>query len=82
MNEEVGTIDKFLPDVSLHNGDGPAMLLGTQAGLGWLPRLASFWASRSDNIKSPLLAVSFEVGGGENVPGIPGACATPNLRIW
>ena len=22
------------------------------------------------------LAVSFEVGGGENVPGIPGACAT------
>ena len=55
MNEEVGTIDKFLPDISLHNGDGPAMLLGTQAGLGWLPRLASFWASRSDNIKSPLL---------------------------
>ena len=25
-----------------------------------------------------LLAVSFEVGGGENVPGIPGACATHN----
>ena len=31
-----------------------AMLLGIQAGLGWLPRLASFWVSRSDNIKSPL----------------------------
>ena len=25
------------------------------------------------------LAVSFEVGGGENVPGIPGACATRNF---
>ena len=23
--------------------------------------------------------VSVEVGGGENVPGIPGACATPNF---
>ena len=26
-----------------------------------------------------LLAVSFEVGGGENVPDIPGACATRNV---
>ena len=26
-----------------------------------------------------LTRVSFEVGGGENVPGIPGACATRNL---
>ena len=26
-----------------------------------------------------LTAVSFEVGGGENVPGIPGACATQNF---
>ena len=25
------------------------------------------------------VAVSFEVGGGENVPGIPGACATRNF---
>ena len=25
------------------------------------------------------LAVSFEIGGGENVPGIPGACATRNF---
>ena len=28
------------------------------------------------------LAVSFEVGGGENVPGIPGARATRNFSIW
>ena len=28
------------------------------------------------------IAVSFEVGGEENVPGIPGACATRNLSIW
>ena len=28
------------------------------------------------------LAVSFEIGGGENVPGIPGAYATHPLRIW
>ena len=49
VNEKVGTINKFLPDISLHDGDGPvAMLLGTQAGLGWLPRLALFWVSRSD----------------------------------
>ena len=27
------------------------------------------------------LAVSFEVGGGENVPGIPGACATCNFYV-
>ena len=27
-------------------------------------------------------AVSFEVDGGENAPGIPGACGTRNLRIW
>ena len=26
-----------------------------------------------------LQAVSFEVGSGENVPGIPGACATHNF---
>ena len=25
------------------------------------------------------IAVSFEIGGGENVPGIPGACATGNF---
>ena len=28
------------------------------------------------------LTGSFEVGGGENVPRIAGACATRNLRIW
>ena len=26
-----------------------------------------------------MLAVSFKVGGGENFPGIPGACATRNF---
>ena len=25
------------------------------------------------------VAVSFEIGGGENVPGIPGVCATRNF---
>ena len=28
-----------------------------------------------------LLAVSFDVGGGENVPGIPGVCATVNYGL-
>ena len=43
------------------------------------------WSGRwySDNARDACrdryLAVSFEVGGGENVPGIPGACATCNF---
>ena len=32
-----------------------------------------------DACRDRLLAVSFEVGAGENVPGIPGACSTRNF---
>ena len=32
-----------------------------------------------DACRYRLLAVSFEVGGGESVPGIPGACASPSF---
>ena len=32
-----------------------------------------------DACRDRLQAVSFEVSGGENVPGIPGACATRNF---
>ena len=35
------------------------------------------------SVTARFLAVSFEVGGGENVPGVPGAHAQPEiLRIW
>ena len=38
-------------------------------------------ASRTcrDALRDRYLTISFEVGGGENVPGIPGACAAPNF---
>ena len=32
-----------------------------------------------DVCRDRLLAVSFDIDGGENVPGIPGACATHNF---
>ena len=37
---------------------------------------ARAWGTCRDPCRGRLLAVSFEMGGGENVPGIPGACAT------
>ena len=36
------------------------------------------WLTCGDACQGCLLTVFFEVGGGENVPGIPGACATRN----
>ena len=40
---------------------------------------ACAWYTCRDACRDRLLAVSFEVGGGENVPGIPGTCATRNF---
>ena len=40
---------------------------------------ASAWRICRDVCRDRYLAVSFDVGGGENVPGIPGACATRNF---
>ena len=40
---------------------------------------ARAWRMCRDACRIRYLAVSFEVGGGENVPGIPGACATRNF---
>ena len=40
---------------------------------------ARAWRTCRDAWRDCLLAVSFEVGGSENVPGIPGACATRNF---
>ena len=37
------------------------------------------WRTCRDVCRDRLLAVYFEVGGGENVPGITGACATRNF---
>ena len=38
--------------------------------------------TRRDACRDRWQAVSFEVGGGENVSDIPGACANHNLLIW
>ena len=40
---------------------------------------ARAWRTCRDVCRSRLLVVSFEVGGGENVPSIPGACAIRNF---
>ena len=40
---------------------------------------ARAWRTCRDACWDHLLVVSFEVGGGENVPDIPGACATRNF---
>ena len=40
---------------------------------------ARAWRTCRDACQNRSLVVSFEVGGGENVPGIPGACATRNF---
>ena len=40
---------------------------------------ARAWRTCHDACRDRLLAVSFEVGGVENVPGFPGACATSNV---
>ena len=40
---------------------------------------ARAWRTRRDACRERWLAVSFEVGGGKNVPGTPGACATKNF---
>ena len=40
---------------------------------------ARAWHTCRDAWQDRQLAVSFEVSGGENVPGIPGACATHNF---
>ena len=40
---------------------------------------ARAWRTCRDACRDRQLAISFEVGGGENVPGIPGACATRNF---
>ena len=37
------------------------------------------WRTGGDACRDRQLAVSFEVGGGENVPGIPGAYTTRNF---
>ena len=37
---------------------------------------ARAWPTCRDACRDCYLAVSFEIGGGENVPGIPGACTT------
>ena len=37
------------------------------------------WHTCRDACRDRLLTVSFEVGGGENVSGVPGACATRNF---
>ena len=37
------------------------------------------WRTCRDACRDRWLAVSFEVGGGKNVPGIPGACAIRNF---
>ena len=46
-----------------------------------IPTCITARASRTcrDACRDRLLALSFEVGGGENVPGIPGACAIRNF---
>ena len=41
--------------------------------------MALAWRTCRDACRDRLLAVTFGVGGGENVPGIPGACATGNF---
>ena len=49
---------------------------------GWaIPTCITARASRTcrDACRDRYLAVSFEIGGGGNVPGIPGACATCNF---
>ena len=40
---------------------------------------ARAWRTCRDACRDRYLAVSLEVGGGENVPGIPGACATQDF---
>ena len=40
---------------------------------------ARAWRTCRDVCRDRKLAVSFEVGGGENVPGLPGACAIRNF---
>ena len=40
---------------------------------------ARAWRTCRDACRDRWLVVSFEVGSGENVPGIPGACATLNF---
>ena len=40
---------------------------------------ARAWSTCRDACRDRLPAVSFEVGGGENVPGITGSCATRNF---
>ena len=46
-----------------------------------IPTCITARASRTccDACRDGYLAVAFEVGGGENVSGIPGACATRNF---
>ena len=46
-----------------------------------IPTCITARASRTcrDACRDRYLAVSFEIGGGENVPGIPGACAKQNF---
>ena len=43
------------------------------------PAIASVWCTCRDACRDRWLAVSFEVVGWENAPGIPGACATRNF---
>ena len=44
---------------------------------GWIT--ARTWRTCRDACQDRCIAVSFEVCGGENVPGIPGACAISNF---
>ena len=43
--------------------------------------MARAWCTCRDACRDRLLAVSFEVDGWENVPGIPGACATQSWKF-
>ena len=47
-----------------------------------IPTCITARASRTlhDACRDRLLAVAFKIRGGENIPGIPGACATRNFE--
>ena len=44
-----------------------------------MPGTARVWRACRDACRDRKLAVSFEVSGGGNIPGIPGTCATRNF---
>ena len=44
--------------------------------------MARAWRKRRDACRDRKLPISFDIGSRENVPGIPGTCATRNFRLW